>query len=343
MDLSKFPRRIYTPNDTPLEAMPRLSRAVGGNVNLWIKRDDKLGLAGGGNKTRKLEFTIAEALEQGADTIITCGAVQSNHCRLTLAACKKEGLACCLVLEERVPKSYDPNASGNNYLYRLLGVDRVVTVGLGESPAGMQALAKQLRAQGRNVYIVPGGASNVVGATGYASCAEEITHQQYRHQLPRFDAVVTASGSGGTHAGLVTGFSALRNPTHVIGISTRGPKAKQEAKIRGLSDRLAEHLDVAKAPAGAVEVFDGYVGAGYSLPTDGMKEAVAMFARLEGVLLDPVYSGKAAAGLLDLVRKGHFPDGSNVLFLHTGGAPTLFHYKPLPDGSTVWEGAASRL
>ena len=268
---------------------------------------------------------------------------QSNHCRLTLAACKKEGLSCCLVLEERIPSSYDPNASGNNYLYRLLGVDRVVQVGAGGSPAGMEALAAQLRAQGRKVYIVPGGASNVVGATGYASCAEEITHQQYRQQLPRFDAVVTASGSGGTHAGLVTGFAALRNPAHVIGISTRGPKRKQEAKIRGLADRLSDHLGVTKAPAGAVEVFDGYVGEGYSLPTDGMREAVSLFARLEGVLLDPVYSGKAAAGLIDLVRQGHFAPGSNVLFVHTGGAPTLFHYKPLPAGSTVWQGAASRL
>ena len=239
-------------------------------------------------------------------------ASQSNHCRLTLAACKKEGLTCCLVLEERIPKSYDPNASGNNYLYRLLGVDRVVTAGPGESPAKMQALAKQLRAQGRNVYLVPGGASNVVGATGYASCAQEIHNQQYRQQLPRFDAVVTASGSGGTHAGLVTGFNALRNPTHVIGISTRGPKAKQEAKIRKLSDALAAHLGVAAAPRGAVEVFDNYVGSGYSLPTDGMREAVALFARLEGVLLDPVYSGKAAAGLIDLVRQGHFAPGSNV-------------------------------
>lgn len=175
MDLTKFPRRIYTEYETPVEHMPRLTAAVGGNVNLWIKRDDKLGLTGGGNKTRKLEFVMAEALAQGADTVITCGAVQSNHCRLTLSACVKEGLKCCLIIEERVPDSYKENASGNNYLFHLLGVERIIKVGLGEAPAMMEKLAKELREEeGRNVYVCPGGASNEVGAMGYASCAQEL-------------------------------------------------------------------------------------------------------------------------------------------------------------------------
>lgn len=174
LDISRFDRRIYTGYDTPLEPMPELSKALGGKVNLWIKRDDKLGLTGGGNKTRKLEYAMADAIKNGADTIITCGAVQSNHCRLTLSACIKEGLKCSLVLEERVPGSYKPEASGNNYLFRLLGAEKIEKVGLGEAPAGMEKMAEELRAEGRNVYCVPGGASNEIGALGYVACAQEM-------------------------------------------------------------------------------------------------------------------------------------------------------------------------
>jgi D-cysteine desulfhydrase len=174
LDLSRFERRTYTHHDTLLEPMPALSKAVGGDVNLWIKRDDMLGLTGGGNKTRKLEYVMAAALKAGADTIITCGAVQSNHCRLTLSACIKEGLKCRLVVEERVPGSYKPEASGNNYLFRLLGAETITQVGLGEAPAAVAKMADELRAEGRNVYCIPGGASNEIGATGYVSCAQEI-------------------------------------------------------------------------------------------------------------------------------------------------------------------------
>lgn len=174
MDLAQFPRRIYTKYETPIEAMPRLSEALGGKVNVWIKRDDMLGLTGGGNKTRKLEFTMADALAQGADTIITCGAVQSNHCRLTLSACVKEGLKCCLILEERVPGSYKEEASGNNYLFHLLGAEKIISCVGGEAPAKVEELAAELRKEGRNVYCVPGGASNAIGALGYCACAAEI-------------------------------------------------------------------------------------------------------------------------------------------------------------------------
>jgi len=174
MHLSQFPRRIYTPNATPIEPMYRLSDVLKADVNLWIKRDDMLGLTGGGNKTRKLEFVMADALARGADTIITCGAVQSNHCRLTLSACVKEGLNCALVIEERVPGSYNEDASGNNYLFRLLGAEKIVSCGLGKANDGMEMLAEEMRANGRKVYIIPGGASNAIGATGYAACAQEI-------------------------------------------------------------------------------------------------------------------------------------------------------------------------
>ncbi|CAB9525516.1 D-cysteine desulfhydrase [Seminavis robusta] len=336
MDLTKFPRRKYTPHETPIEYMPRLSKAVSNDndrVNLWIKRDDMLGLTGGGNKTRKLEFVMADALAQGADTIVTCGAVQSNHCRLTLSACVKEGLKCCLVIEERVPDSYKEDASGNNYLFHLLGVERIIQVGLGEAPAKMEEWAKELREQeGRNVYVCPGGASNEIGATGYCACAQEIQYQLFKEQLPRFDAIVTASGSGGTHSGLVAGMTALRCDIPIIGISTRHPKDKQTDHIHKLAVKTYQHVlgdTAAELPVDAVTVYDDYVGPGYSLPTPEMAEAVTLFARTEGILLDPVYSGKAAAGFLDLVRQGTFPAGSNILFIHTGGAPTLYHYQPL--------------
>ncbi|CAJ1967396.1 unnamed protein product [Cylindrotheca closterium] len=340
LDISKLDRRIYTPHDTPLEAMPQLSKALGNKVNLFIKRDDMLGLTGGGNKTRKLEFVLAEAIQEGADTIVTCGAVQSNHCRLTLSACNKEGLDCCLVLEERVEGSYHPNAGGNHYLFRLLGAKSITKVGLGEAPKAVEALAEELRKQGKKVYCVPGGASNELGATAYVGCAQEIQKQAAAQDI-HVNTVVCASGSGGTHAGMSLGFSSDPN-TNVIGISTRHPKDHQTEHIYGLAQKTYSFLlkkngmdasssssSTATLPHDAVVVLDDYVGPGYSLPTAGMEEAVTMFARLEGILLDPVYTGKAAAGLIDLVRQGAFPEGSNVVFLHTGGAPSLYHYQPI--------------
>lgn len=176
MNLNQFPRRKYTAHATPIEYMPNLTHELtGGNVSLYIKRDDQLGLVGGGNKTRKLEFVMADALHNKADTVITCGAVQSNHCRLTLAACNQEGLRCMIVLEERVANSYSPQASGNNYLFQLLGAEKIVKVGLGEAPRMVEQLAEELQTnEGRNVYCIPGGASNEIGATGYCACAAEI-------------------------------------------------------------------------------------------------------------------------------------------------------------------------
>jgi D-cysteine desulfhydrase len=333
LDLSKLDKRVYTPHDTPLDPMPILSKALGADVNLFIKRDDMLGLVGGGNKTRKLEYVLADAIAQGADTIVTCGAVQSNHCRLTLSACNKEGLDCCLVLEERVANSYHPNASGNHYLFRLLGAKKIIKVGLGEAPKAVEALAEELKAQGKKVYCVPGGASNEYGATGYVACAQEIQKQSKEQDID-MHTVVCASGSGGTHAGMSLGFSSDPN-VNVIGISTRHAHDHQTEHIYQLAQKTYSFLlkkndmEDAVLPKDAVLVKDEYVGPGYSLPTIGMQEAVTMFARLEGILLDPVYTGKAAAGLIDLVRGGAFPAGSNVVFLHTGGAPSLYHYQPI--------------
>jgi D-cysteine desulfhydrase len=329
MQLAQFARRRYTPGPTPIEPLHHLSAALGG-PELWIKRDDLLGLAAGGNKTRKLEFLVADAIARGADTLITVGAVQSNHCRLTLAAAVKEGLRCQLVLEERVPGSYHQDASGNNFLFQLMGVERTVVVPGGSDLQGaMQRLADDLAAVGRQGYIIPGGGSNALGALGYVACAEELLMQSFDLGLP-FDAVVAASGSGGTHAGLLAGLHAANANLPLVGISVRAQRVAQEEKIHGLAQQAADLLGVTPPlPRAAVEVADAYVGPGYSLPTPAMVEAVQMFARLEGILLDPVYTGKTAAGLIAMVRSGRFSPHERVLFLHTGGAPALYAYRDI--------------
>lgn len=327
MNLARFPRRRYTPGFTPLEKLEHLSKHLGG-PELYIKRDDLLGLTAGGNKTRKLEFLVADALAQGADTLITVGAVQSNHCRLTLAAAVKEGLKCRLVLEERVADSYHPNASGNNFLYRLLGAEKInVVKGGADLAAAMQEMAAELAGEGRKGYIIPGGGSNTLGALGYVACAEEIMTQSFDMGLA-FDHLLCSSGSGGTHAGLVTGLTGTNSNLPVTGISVRAEREAQENKLHELANEIAAKLDIrGDIPREAFTVLDNYVGEGYSLPTEGMLEAVRMFAQLEGILLDPVYTGKTAAGLIDLVRQGHFSKDEKVLFLHTGGSPALYAYQ----------------
>lgn len=327
MHLARFPRRRYTHGPTPIEPLEHLSRHLGG-PHLWVKRDDLLGLTAGGNKTRKLEFLVADALAQGADTLITVGAVQSNHCRLTLAAAVKEGLKCRLVLEERVPNSYHPDASGNNFLFKLLGVEGIKVVESGaDLNAALQGVADELAREGRKGYIIPGGGSNALGALGYVSCAEETLQQTFEMGL-RLGHIVVSSGSGGTHAGMVTGMWGNNSGIPITGISVRAEKNAQEGKLHALANQTAELLGVRGGVSrDAFTVLDDYVGEGYSLPTEEMTEAVRLFARLEGILLDPVYTGKTAAGLIDLVRKGHFGEDENVLFLHTGGAPALYAYR----------------
>jgi D-cysteine desulfhydrase len=326
MNLAKFPRRHYTAGPTPLEKLHRLTKLFGG-PDIYVKRDDLLGLAGGGNKTRKLEFLVAEALAAGADTLITCGAVQSNHCRLTLSAAVKEGLKCRLVLEERVPNSYKVEASGNNFLFNLMGVERVKVVPGGADMAkAMQAVADEVAAEGRKAYIIPGGGSNPLGATGYVACAEEIIGQAF-DQGVNFDYVVTTSGSSGTHAGLVVGFYGNNTNIPVVGINISRKKGPQETLVYSLVERTAAFVGIkGTVPREAVQCFEEYVGPGYSLPTPEMVKTVKMLAQTEGILLDPVYTGKAMAGMLDLIQKGFFKKGQKILFVHTGGAPALYAY-----------------
>ncbi len=327
MHLARFPRRRYTEGWTPLEKLDRLSAVLGG-PDIYIKRDDLLGLAGGGNKTRKLEFLVADALAKGCDTLMTVGAVQSNHCRLTLAAAVKEGLKCQLLLEQRVAKSYDPQASGNNFLYRLLGVETVCVVDAGTNLAAtMQQMADALAKQGRKAYVIPGGGSNPLGALGYVACAEEILAQSFQMGV-RIDHIVCASGSAGTHAGLINGLVGNNSQIPLTGINVRRTREEQEPMVHKLAEETAALLGIRGGiPREAITALGDWVGPGYSLPTPAMVEAVQMLARVEGILLDPVYTGKAMAGLIALVRQGHFKKGEHVLFVHTGGSPALYAYQ----------------
>lgn len=334
MDLSRFPRRRYTPFATPLEFLPNFSRALaatcpgGQGPNIWIKRDDMLGLFPGGNKTRKLEFLVADALAQGADTLVTCGAPQSNHCRITLAAAVKEGLKCRFVIEERVPGSYKPDAGGNNFMFRLLGVEAVTVVPGGSNMgAEMQKVADAVASEGRKAYIVPGGGSNAIGGLGYVACAQELQQQLFEHGL-RIDHVVVGSGSSGTHGGMVAGFLGANIRIPITGIGVSRDPADQEPLVHKEAQAIMDLLGTGiRVPREAVVSVGGYWQPKYSVPNRRMVEAVQMLARTEGIPLDPVYTGKIMAGLIGLAREGRFKAGENVLFLHTGGLPSLHAYE----------------
>ena len=329
MHLARFPRLRFAHLPTPLEPMENLSRLLDG-PNIWVKRDDCTGLAGGGNKTRKLEFLMADAEQQGADTIITQGAVQSNHARQTAAIAAKLGYECYLLLENRTG-SDDPDflANGNVLL------DDIYNARLSDFPAGtdmnqeMLSLAEELRAAGKKPYIVPGGGSNRIGALGYVNAAYELVGQCNDQGL-KVDHIVHATGSTGTQAGLVTGLTAIHSGIDLMGISVRAPKEAQEENVYRLACETAELIGSSAAlNRSDVEANSDYVGEGYGMPTDGMIEAVEMTARHESILLDPVYSGKAMAGLIDLVRQGFYRRDENIVFIHTGGAQALSGYRSL--------------
>jgi D-cysteine desulfhydrase len=334
MDLSKFPRRRYTSFATPLEFLPNFTQALaascpgGKGPNIWIKRDDMLGLFPGGNKTRKLEFLVADALAQGADTLVTCGAPQSNHCRITLAAAVKEGLKCRFVIEERVAQSYRREASGNNFMFRLMGVDAITVVPGGSNMAAeMQKMAEDVARAGGKAYIIPGGGSNAVGGLGYVACAQELQQQLFDQGLT-MDRIIVGSGSSGTHGGLVAGFlgNHIRIPITGIGVS-RDPADQQPLVLKEAQATLdLLGVDIRVKPQD-VECVGGYWQPKYSVPNARMVEAVQMLARTEAIPLDPVYTGKIMAGLIGMARKGELRAGENVLFLHTGGLPSLHAYE----------------
>lgn len=326
MLLSSFPRVQIAALPTRLEKLSRLSAHLG--VTIYVKHDDETGIGGGGNKIRKLEFLLGEALTQGADTIITQGAVQSNHVRQTVAMATKLGLKCQAILERRIsdtPESFD--TTGNVLLNRLFGIEALRFVAAGtDMNAEMAIDAEELKTKGRKPYIIPGGGSNAVGALGYVNAALELVAQINAEHLT-IDHVIVASGSSGTHAGLAAGFKALSTPVNLIGISVRQPKAFQIAKITEEAGNVANLLKTAAVPPNEIIVNSDYVGQGYGIPADHTFEAIMTAARFEGMLLDPVYTGKAFAGLLGLIRTGQIKQGETVVFFHTGGDYGLFAYE----------------
>lgn len=305
--------------------MPRLSKHLGG-PDIYVKRDDCTGLASGGNKTRKLEYSMAAALEEGADTIVTVGAVQSNHVRQTAAAACKLGLNCEVLLEHRVAEPSEYYAGSGNVL-----LDRIFGANLREYPGGtdfdkaMAEVADEVNAKGGNPYIIPGGASNKIGALGYVNCAIELLGQIEEQGLD-IGHIVTATGSAGTQGGLIVGLKAMESTIPLLGIGVNIPQQDQEEKVFNLACETAEYIGKQGCVAREDVVANcNYVGDGYGVPTESMNEAVLMLARTEGLLFDPVYSGKGLAGMIDLIRNGTLCDG-NIVFLHTGGSAALFAY-----------------
>jgi D-cysteine desulfhydrase len=305
---------------TPLHELPRLSRALGG-PRLFVKRDDLTGLALGGNKTRKLGLLLADALQQGTDTLVTIGAPQSNHARQTAAAAAQMGLGAVLVLTQRAPAQLN----GNLLLDRLLGA-RVRWAGDRDPLEVLDEVAAEERAAGRRPYVIPYGGSNALGASAYALALEELLQQSRALQLS-FDCIVTASSSGGTQAGLVAGARALSESVRILGISVDKPAEALRDKVLNLAQvtlgQLGETLHVRPED---VLVSDDYLGGGYAVLGEPEREAIGLVARSEGLLLDPVYTGRAMAGLIDLIRRRTFTAEQCVLFWHTGGAPALFAY-----------------
>ncbi len=326
MHLARFPRVHLAHLPTPLERLDRLSAELGG-PEIWIKRDDCTGLSTGGNKTRKLEFLMAEAQAMGADTVITQGATQSNHARQTAAFAAKLGMACHILLEDRTGSNdANYNTNGNVLLDHLHGATTSMRAGGMDMQAEMEKVAAKLTSEGRKVYVIPGGGSNPTGALGYVNCAFELVGQANDRSLV-IDHLVTATGSAGTQAGLITGLKAINAGIPLTGIGVRAPQQKQEESVFGLAQKTAEKLGCPGVVAREDVVADSnYVGAGYGIPREDTLQAIRMFAQLEGILLDPVYSAKGAAGLIDYCRKGRFRKGERVVFLHTGGSAALFGY-----------------
>ncbi|WNK50227.1 D-cysteine desulfhydrase [Pantoea agglomerans] len=321
--LHQFPRLELLGAPTPLEHLPRLSDYLGRDI--FIKRDDFTPVAMGGNKLRKLEFLAADALREGADVLLTAGAIQSNHVRQTAAVAARLGLKCVALLENPIGTHAENYLSnGNRLLLDLMDAEVIMVDALNNPVEQLAEQATRLEAQGYRPYIVPVGGSNALGALGYVECAQEIAHQS--EGVVDFAAVVVASGSAGTHAGLAVGLEHLLPETELVGVTVSRQVEAQLPLVERLRQSLAETLEVqAKAP---ITLWDDYFAPRYGEPNDEGMAAVKLLARLEGILLDPVYTGKAMAGLLDGVSQNRFRREGPLLFIHTGGAPALFAYHP---------------
>jgi len=322
--LEKFERIKLGHFPTPIEHLKNISKYLGG-PNIFIKRDDCTGLATGGNKTRKLEFLIPDAIKNKAELVVTVGAVQSNHARQTAAACALMGLKCLIILEQRVkdpPEIY--MNSGNVFLNKLYGADIKICPKNENFLEYYEKVIEDLKSKGTNVYFIPGGGSNSIGALGYVECLNEIIKENNKYN---FSHIVHATGSAGTQAGLLAGRKYFNCNIPVTGICIRYDKATQESKVYTEAKKTCEKLQCSILDKSEVIVYDEYIGPGYGEPSDSMIEATKLLAKKEAILLDPVYSGKGFAGLIGLIKKKKFTKNDNVLFIHTGGAVSLSAYE----------------
>ena len=332
MQIEKLPRFRLAQLPTPVEELERLSRELGG-PDLLIKRDDQTGLALGGNKARKLEFLVGQALEQGADTLVTAGAGQSNHCRQTAAAAAKAGLKCELLLNGQKPKE----RQGNLLLDELLGA-KEHWISRSERALKLREIPEQLRAEGRKPYVIGVGGSNGVGATGYVVAMIELA-EQLAAMSQKVDHIVFGSSSGGTQAGLVVGARATGFTGQLHGLSIDKGDLEldsYEEEVAQIANECADYVGLAaRFKWQDIKIVYGYLGDGYGVVGDLEREAIRTMARCEGIILDPVYAGRAFGALIDLIRKGVFSKDETVLFWHTGGAPALFAYAEELGGATA--------
>jgi len=315
--IDNFPRIKLGHFPTPIEHLANITEYLDG-PEIFIKRDDCSGLATGGNKTRKLEFIMSDALNSKADLIITVGAIQSNHARQTAASCAILGIKCLIVLEQKVANATEAYMnSGNVFLNQLFDAEMVLCpIGKDVEEYALKIMDKK-RNEGKNPYFIPVGGSNHLGGLGYIECMREI--KEYDKD-GLFTHIVLATGSGGTQAGLVAGKNIYKSKAQIIGISIKDNKNYQEEKVFKLTNNSCDYVGEDHVGRNEVIAFDGYVGDGYAIPTEGMISAVKLMARKEAILLDPVYTGKAFAGLVDLVQKRHFKKTDKILFIHTGGS-----------------------
>jgi D-cysteine desulfhydrase family pyridoxal phosphate-dependent enzyme len=316
MATRRLPKVTLAHLPTALEPLPRASEVLEG-CELWVKRDDQTGLAFGGNKTRKLEYLVAEALGDGADTLVTTGAPQSNHCRQTAAAAARTGLACHLVLRGSPPATL----SGNILLDGLLGAEITWAIDP-EDNATLEKAMDKIRRAGHQPYLIPYGGSSPTGISAYVHAMEELKDQDLG-----FDEIVLASSSGGTQAGLMVGARQVGYTGRILAISVDRRAPELRTLVAGLANQTSEFLGLGFTfNPDEVLVEDGYLGGGYAVVGELERQAVSFFAQTEGLLLDPVYTGRAAGGMLDLIKTGRIRRGSRVLFWHTGGTPALFAF-----------------
>ncbi|MCE0845787.1 D-cysteine desulfhydrase [Buttiauxella sp. A2-C1_F] len=322
-NLTRFPRLEFIGAPTPLEYLPRFSDYLGREI--YIKRDDTTPMAMGGNKLRKLEFLAADALREGADVLVTAGAIQSNHVRQTAAVAAKLGLKCVALLENPIgTQAENYLTNGNRLMLDLFDVEIEMCDALHSPDQQLEEIAVRLEAQGFRPYVIPVGGSNALGALGYVESALEIAQQC--EGAVSVSSVVVASGSAGTHAGLAVGLEQVMPDVDLIGVTVSRTIAQQLPKVEALQQAVAQSLSV--SANNPIKLWDDYFAPGYGTPNEEGLEAIKILARLEGILLDPVYTGKAMAGLIDGVAQKRFKDEGPIIFIHTGGAPALFAYHP---------------